>query len=87
MLTDVPEPQLTKAEQDALMIRQTMADLTGHAAHALTRIRQLVRDSAHRQAVVDVLGPADAKALRNAFAGYRAGVQAAREVDVGGLEA
>ena len=87
MLTDVPEPQLTKAEQDALTIRQVMADLTGHASHALTRIRQLVEDPVHRQAVVGELGPADAQALRDAFAGYRAGVQAAREVDVGDLEA
>jgi len=87
MLTDVPEPQLTKAEQDALTIRQVMSDLTGHASHALTRIRQLVEDPVHRQAVAKELGPAATQALRDAYRAYRDGVIAAKEVDVGVLEA
>mgnify|MGYP006288157339 CR=1 FL=1 len=87
MLTDVAEPQYTDAERDARVIRREIATLTGHARHVLSRVRQLVADPDHRQAVAAELGGADAQALRDAYQAYRQAVQAADGVDVGALPA
>jgi len=86
MLTDVPEPQLTQAEADALIIRREMANLTGHASHVLARIKEMAADPDHRAAIVAELGPADAQDLKDAFDAYRQAVQAANRIDVGALE-
>ena len=86
MLTDVPEPQLTQAEADALILRREMANLTGHAAHVLGRIKEMAASPDHRAAIIAELGPADTQDLRDAYDAYRQAVQAANRIDVGALE-
>ena len=78
-LTDIPQPNLTDAQERAIRVRELLSNVVGHADSALHQVRNVVRGN--RAAIAGELGD-DATALLTVYNKLKEAVEMAKEITV-----